>query len=192
MLLLPESSSWALHQLLWLLLCLPVSYWIIWVIYARTLHPLSNIPGPWFASVSRLWIMWHTWKGDMDHVQRALHQRHGTIVRIAPHECACSDPDAIKLIYKTQAPLEKTDFYPPWRGGLSKYPDHFTVTSERLHSERRRIVNNIYSMSNVLQSERYIDECSKLFAIKLGELADQAKQVDLGEWLQWYVVTPFP
>jgi hypothetical protein len=108
------------------------------------------------------------------------------LIRIAPNEVACADPEAIKQIYPTQSPLMKTDFYPVWHNKtFSKYPDHFSATDERSHTERRRIVNHVYSLSNVLKSEEYIDKCSMLFAEKIGEYADQGLVLDLGEWLQW-------
>ena len=177
-------------QLIWrmcfLALFLFPIYWILWIIYARTLHPLAGIPGPWLASVSRVWIILKTRRGHMDEIQRALHAQYGPLIRIAPNEIACSEPEAIKQIYRTQAPLTKTDFYPPWRNtSMSKYPDNFSGTDEKLHSERRRIVNNVYTLSNVLQSEVYIDKCSNLFVEKMREFADKRTQVDLGEWLQW-------
>lgn len=34
-----------------------VTYWVGWIIYARNFHPLSKVPGPWLASVSRIWYM---------------------------------------------------------------------------------------------------------------------------------------
>ena len=175
-------------QLLGAIPLIIVSYWIGWIIYARTLHPLRKIPGPFLASVSRFWVVWRIYKGDMEHVQRDLHQRYGPLIRIAPNEVACADPEAIKKLYPTQSPLTKTDFYPAWANGtFSKHADHFCVTDEKAHSERRRIVNHVYSLSNVLQSEGYIDECSRLFIQRIGEYADEGRVMDLGEWLQWYV-----
>jgi Cytochrome P450 len=174
-----------------LLIFLPLSvliYWIVWIIYAKTLHPLSGIPGPFLASISRLWIIQRIHKGDSDLVQRALHRRYGPLVRIAPNEVACADPEAIKTLYPTQSPLTKTDFYPIWGNKtFSKYVDHFSVTDEKLHSERRRVVNHIYTLSNILQSEEYIDQCLLLFGERLGEFSDQGAECDLGEWLQWFV-----
>ncbi len=123
----------------------------------------------------------------MEHAQLDLHQKYGLLIRISPHELACADLEAIKSLYPTQSPLSKTDFYPPWGAKIfSKYPDHFCVTDEKLHTERRRIVNHVYSLSNVLQSEEYIDECSLLFIQRIGEYADLGQVLDLGEWLQWY------
>ena len=67
---------------------------------------------------------------------------------------------------------------------VAKYPDHFSNIDEKLHATRRRIVNNVYSMSSILESEEYLDRCSELFMQRMGEFADQGDIVDLGEWLQ--------
>lgn len=90
-------------------------YLTSWIIYCRYLHPLRAIPGPFLASVSRAWIVWRTASGDMEHTQRALHWKHGTsdavhgpermtlahesghLIRIAPNEISCSDPESIKV-----------------------------------------------------------------------------------------------
>jgi len=165
-----------------------ILYWILWIVYARTLHPLSRIPGPWLASVSRSWYMLQIVRGDMEQTQRRLHLKYGPLIRIAPNEIACAAPDAIKKIYRTQNALDKTDFYPVWNNSkFSKYPDNFTAVSDKVHAERRRIVNPVYSLSNVLESEAYIDKCSELFIRRLGEYADGAKPLNLGEWVQMCV-----
>jgi hypothetical protein len=122
----------------------------------------------------------------MDVVQRALHQKYGPLIRIGPGEIACADPEAIRKIYPTSKPLTKASFYTVWQNKtFSKYPDNFSNTNERLHSERRRIVNNVYSMSTILSLEPYIDTCSALFIKRMGEYADSGAVIDLGDWLQW-------
>jgi len=163
-----------------------VAYGLLWTGYARLLHPLRHVPGPFWASVTRLWMLYHVFKGDMDIVQRALHQHYGSLVRIGPDKIACADPDAIRIIYPTSRPLTKSSFYPIWGNKtFSKYPDNFSNTNERLHSERRRIVNNVYSMSTILTLEPYIDACSALFIKRMGDAADSGAVIDLGDWLQW-------
>ena len=164
-----------------------VVYWTVWVLYARFLHPLKKIPGPPLASISRGWMVWQIIRGDMDRTQRDLHAKYGPVVRLAPNEIGCSDPEAIKIIYGIKSGYVKTDFYPVWRNtSLSKYPDHFSNVDEKLHADRRRIVNNVYSLSNVLKSEEYIDKCSELFIRRMDEYADQGTVVDFGMWLQMY------
>jgi len=116
-----------------------------------------------------------------------MHEQYGPLVRIAPDEVACADPEAIRKIYRTQAPLSKTHFYPVWgSNNFSKYPDHFVNTDEKLHSSRRRIVNNVYSMSTILTLEPYIDDCSAMLTQRLDEFATSGTVVNLGQWLHWY------
>lgn len=85
-------------------------YWTLWILYARTLHPLATVPGPFWASISRLWYMYRIYIGDMHTVQRSLHEQFGPIVRIAPNEVSTAELAAIPKIYKHQRPLTKTDF----------------------------------------------------------------------------------
>lgn len=168
---------------------LALLYYVLFrIANAWRLHPLRPIPGSFLASVTRLWMVYHVWKGDTDVIQRALHQKHGPLVRIGPEEIACADPEAIRKIYSTSKPLTKASFYSIWQNkSFSKYPDNFSNTDEELHNERRRIVNNVYSMSTILSLEPYIDNCSALFIKRMGEFADSRTVVDLGDWLQWYV-----
>ena len=91
-----------------------LGYSLGWIVYVRSFHPLKHIPGPFWASVSRLWMVHRIRQGDMEVVQRRLHEQYGPLVRIAPDEVACADPEAIRKIYRTQAPLSKTHFYPVW------------------------------------------------------------------------------
>ena len=97
----------------WLFAVLPVcfvGYWSLWIVYTRTLHPLASVPGPFWASITRLWYMYRIYVGDMHHVQRALHEKYGPVVRIAPNEVSTAELSAIPKIYKHQKPLTKTDF----------------------------------------------------------------------------------
>lgn len=63
----------------------------------------------------------------------------------------------------------------------------FSVISDKTHSERRRIISHVYSLSNVLKSEKYLDKCTELFLHRLREHANTTESViDLGKWLQMY------
>ncbi|KAK4935422.1 hypothetical protein LTR10_023527 [Elasticomyces elasticus] len=126
-------------------------------------------------------------RGDMEHTQRRLHQQYGPLIRITPNEVACASPEAIKQIYRNQGGLDKTDFYTVWNSqNYSKHPDMFTAISDKQHGERRRIFNQVYTLSNVLKSEEYIDKCSELFLKRIAEYQDGTKPLDLGKWLQMY------
>ncbi|KAI1630389.1 cytochrome P450 [Exophiala viscosa] len=161
-------------------------YSVGWLIYARTLHPYADIPGPFWASVSRLWIAYMVESGDVDKVLVAVHKKYGRMVRIAPDEVSIGDPEAIKIIYSVSSGFTKTDFYDPFATHMSPHPDLFSARDEKEHAERRRLVNNAYSMSSILESETYIDECSQLFIQRMGEYADSGQNFDFGMWLQMY------
>jgi len=180
----PLGGLFSVSALLWSPAIL-VTYWVCWIVYARQFHPLRRIPGPWLASVSRLWYMQQIARGDMEYTQRRLHQQYGPLIRIAPNEVACASPEAIKQIYRNQGGFDKTDFYTVWNSqNYSKHPDMFTAISDKQHGERRRIFNHVYTLSNVLKSEEYIDRCSALFLERIAEYQDGTKPFDLGKWLQ--------
>lgn len=120
---------------------------------------------------------------------------------MAPNQVSVSDPEAIKLIYGPNSKFKKvsiphcdiwrkiakhffqTDMYAAWKHG---YDNMFTYRDEKEHAKHRRAVGNAYTMSSVLDSEPYVDQCSDLFMQRLGEMADEGKSVDLGHWLQMY------
>lgn len=103
-----------------------------WLIFAtaRTLIkayslPLSDIPGPWIAKFTRLWLMQAISTRSWDKINIRLHRQYGgfktlswytlelpnsrvgSIVRISPNEYSIDDPDAAKIIYRTRDELVK-------------------------------------------------------------------------------------
>lgn len=73
--------------------------------------------------------------------------------------------------------------YYAWKHGDDNM---LTYCDEKEHARHRRAVGNAYIMSSVLDSEQYVNQCSKLFMQRLGEMADAGKPLDLGHWLQMY------
>lgn len=174
-------------------LCVAISvYYVIWITYTVFFHPLKHIPGPFLARISRLWITLHSIRGDMEHEQRRLHKKYGALVIIAPDEVACAAPEAKNIIYPMKSANPKTDFYSMWQNpSIGNFHDHFSQRDEKVHATRRRIVNHVYTLSNILRSEEYIDKCSALFMQRMAEYADAGQVVDLGEWLQMYLTRHF-
>lgn len=69
------------------------------LIYNLYFHPLSQFPGPLLARSSRAFFIRSTWRGTLHFDVKVLHDRYGSIVRIAPDELAFIDPSAWKDIY---------------------------------------------------------------------------------------------
>lgn len=88
----PPGHIMATLLLLLALLCLYIGYCRLW-------SPLAGIPGPFAASLSRLWIVQRSRAGDMHRTMIRLHEKHGQIVRTGPNEVSVTSPDIIKKIY---------------------------------------------------------------------------------------------
>lgn len=71
----------------------------IYLIYLRYISALAGIPGPLFVMWSRIWLAYHSAKGDMHRVIPQLHEKYGMLVRVAPNEVSVADLNAIREIY---------------------------------------------------------------------------------------------
>jgi hypothetical protein len=192
---------------MWLTAILPAlffTYWVVWVVYARTVHPLAKVPGPFWATVSRIWLMYRACAGDLDIEQRKLHDQYGPLLRVAPgthldcridatetdcnvDEVVYNDPRAISLVYPLRNPLQKTVWYDAWRpASMKSRPDMFTNRSEQDHASYQRVVGHVYSLSSVLKSEAKLDECKELFVQRLNGFADRNEEFDFGIWLEMF------
>lgn len=64
-----------------------VGYWVLRVayqiVYYRFFHPLSVFPGPFWGSVTRLWIAWHNIRETELPAVIALTKKYGRL----PHYC---------------------------------------------------------------------------------------------------------
>ena len=56
-----------------------VVYETAWIVYACFFHPLRKVPGPFLASVSRIWIIWNVTRADCEKTQRRLHAQYGML-----------------------------------------------------------------------------------------------------------------
>jgi hypothetical protein len=65
-------------------------------IWRRYFSPLSDFPGPFFASLTRLWYVKTIIDGDQNLQLHEQHKKHGPFVRLAPNEVSVVHPDAVK------------------------------------------------------------------------------------------------
>lgn len=54
--------------------------------------PIRDIPGPFLASFSKLWQVYHLWKGHIEEELIQLHKEHGIIPWMCIFPCALSNP----------------------------------------------------------------------------------------------------
>ena len=131
-----------------LLLCLALSGALTaYVVYQRFINPLSSVPGPFWASLSRLWITKHSWDGDMHRTMIALHGKHGALVRTGPNEVSVSDLNSIKTIYGAGTKFRKSEWYSVWQG--HRKFDLFAEKDEKIHGKQRSMISAAYSMASL-------------------------------------------
>ncbi|KAK5382251.1 hypothetical protein LTR20_006117 [Exophiala xenobiotica] len=155
------------------------------VLSARYLNPLRKIPGPWLASVTKLWKVHKTLQERMERENIRLHQKYGPIVRIAPNEVSIDDPEeSLRIIYGPGSQYRKARWYeasdPPGAHSL------FTDSDIQRHAHDRRMVSAAFSMTAVTEMEDFISDCVTMFETRLGEFADKKEPIDMAHWLQCY------
>ncbi|KAN0112173.1 cytochrome P450 [Hyaloscypha variabilis] len=147
---------------------------------------LRDIPGPFLASISRVWKVYYGLKGNIHYKYQDLHEKYGPVVRIGFNEVSFASPDAAKQIYSVSTGFHKTDaysVYPP-----PENPDIFTETDEFKHAIKRRMVSNAYSHKTIADMERFVDKTEERLFRQLDErfIGSESKECDLGSWLEFY------
>lgn len=78
------------------LVLIPVVFWV-WPYLKR--WDLHDIPSPFPASFTNLWLLYQCRRGRRFRAVDDLHKKHGSLVRIQPHHVSVADVDAINPIY---------------------------------------------------------------------------------------------
>lgn len=155
------------------------------IMYNTFFHPISNVPGPLLAKYTNFWLTKHyfqsTWMEDV--VQ--LHKTYGPVVRIAPNEISFVDDAALKELYGTGKPNQKSSWYNTWDGpGVDI--SFFSTTNRDLHRRLRSRVSGTYSMSAILAMESLISEVMDLNTEVLGKIAVKGSPMRLDEWVSYF------
>lgn len=163
-----------------LLLAVYISGTFIWqIIYYRFFHPLAKFPGPFWGSVTRLWITYHNIKADECQVLQALHRQYGSVIRITPTMLLVSDATKLPEIYSRHA--DKSKHY--ITGSFGKAESLFNMQDSKVHSRFRKIAAAPYSFSNVKRMEPLIDELISQWVTRLDDsFATPGRKFDFCPW----------
>ena len=196
-----DTAPQTLHSTILTLLTTHWALLLLTTLLLRALHhryatPLRAYPGPFLASLTRLWKVASTARGNthLDHI--ALHQRYGPVVRIAPREVSLASPEAARTLLSAGKRFFKTPFYgvfPP-----PENPDIFTETREDVHAAKKRVANVPYGMAAMQQLSPFIDDAVEVLVGKMAGWVDgdgdggpspgggRRRVFDLGDWLHYF------
>ncbi|KAL4981317.1 cytochrome P450 [Aspergillus falconensis] len=160
-----------------------ILYLLSVLLLRRYRSPLSNIPGPFLASCTRLWHILRIFAGDINTQTIKAHERNGPFVRIAHDEVSVCHPDAIRALLLN--PIPKA----PWYKVLA-LPDRRFQTPMSTVDPRRRVelaknVASAYTLSNVIKSERYMNAMVSLLLDRFDQFSDSQQPVELDHWFNY-------
>ncbi|KAG0652770.1 Cytochrome P450 [Hyphodiscus hymeniophilus] len=160
-----------------------VVYLVSNVVYLRYFHPLAKFPGPFLASVSSIWRVYHLWSLHMPEKLLALHEEYGPIVRFGPNDLNFYNTDAVQPIYKSGRSMIKSNFY----DGFTTFKANlFGNRDEDVHAIRRRQTAHGFSLASLNEMEALFDVNVAALRKKLNAYADSGQPVDLKEVVAFY------
>lgn len=142
--------------------------------------PIADIPGPFFASFSRLWQLYHIFDGHTEVATIKAHERYGRFVRISHKEVSVSDPDAIRALLI--APLVKGSWYQIFNLPDGTIVNQMGELDPKQHIAKQRNVASGYAFSNVIQSEPYIDDILRTMETRFDQFTQEGKPVEFDHW----------
>ncbi|ETS80694.1 hypothetical protein PFICI_08223 [Pestalotiopsis fici W106-1] len=152
-------------------------------IYRRYLSPLSDIPGPFWASITRLWQVVHIFKGDQNLQSIALHDKYGHFVRIAPNEVSVSHPDGPRSLLLT--PQRKADWYRVFTVPDYRFETPMSALDPKEKIERSKWLAPGFSLSNILRSEEYMNKNIGLLLDWMDKFAESGDAMHLDKYLTY-------
>ncbi|KAJ5833888.1 hypothetical protein N7474_002199 [Penicillium riverlandense] len=149
------------------------------IIYYRFFHPLAVFPGPFWGSVTRLWIAWHNMRETELPTVYALHKKYGPVIRITPTLLVVSDYTKLPEVYHRNA--DKTAHY--ITGSFGETESLFNMRSHKTHAVFRKHIAGPYSFSNIKKMEPMVDARIQQWSNKLDEnFAQSGKAFDFAWW----------
>ena len=159
----------------------------LWIAYGSS---LKNIPGPFLAKFTQLWLFYKTSKFQTHKDYRILHERYGNLVRVSPNKVSVADPAMIPIIYKVGGKFNKSTMYDAFKGMYHGQwlENVFATRDPHFHKEVRGSIAQKYSLATLKQMEPLVDQCSNIFIDSMKGLTSTGQPIDLGEWVQWYAL----
>ena len=174
----------------YILVLLPVLPVLYWVVPSRTNHDFDDIPGPFLARFSNLWLLYQSRLAQRSLAVDEAHARYGKVVRIAPNHVSIADSDAIQEVYGHGNGFLKSSFY----DAFVSTGDHrgmFNVRDRAQHTRKRKIVSNTFSQKSISQFEPFVHSNLELFVKRWDEMAaaqgnaEKYTKLDVLNWFNY-------
>lgn len=155
------------------------------LVYNIFLHPLRSYPGPWYASASILWFLYHMGMGTHHEAVHELHLKYGPVVRTAPNELSFTEPEAWKDVYGHG---NKPEFVKDPSTTYADDPEHanILVAPVEKHAKLRRILAHAFSDRSLHGQEAVLSDYTMELVKGLRGIGEEAFDI-----VRWYNVSFF-
>ncbi|KAL2214516.1 cytochrome P450 [Sarocladium strictum] len=155
----------------------------------RTWYRLSHVPGPFWASISKFWMVRQSLKGQQPYAIQELNEKYGSLVRIGPNELATADPEVLRRMMAIRSSYSRG----PWYNALRFEPGKdnlFSMRDEEAHTALRKKMAAGYSGKENESMEHTVDEhvarLIHLLETKYLSKDDQFRPVDIAQKIQFF------
>ncbi|TFY77232.1 hypothetical protein EWM64_g6780 [Hericium alpestre] len=150
------------------------------VIYRLSpLHPLAKYPGPPIATLTDFWGAWQFWNGHQHTVTKALRDRYGPIIRVAPNKLSIVDVDIVSFVLSTTG-LPKGQSYDTRQDPNA--PGNLFVLKGKEHAARRRLWTRGMNPESLKEYEGILRARVSQLVDRLGEVSTGGA-LDIATWL---------
>ncbi|KAH8812705.1 cytochrome P450 [Xylogone sp. PMI_703] len=166
---------------------IPVAFILYYLVpYLTSNTALNDIPGPFVAKFSNLWLMKQARQGRRYKVVDEWHKKCGKFLRIQPNHVSVADDAAIVPIYGHGNGFLKSDFYDAF---VSIQRGLFNTRDRAEHTRKRKTVSHTFSAKSVAQFETYMHQNLDIFVRQWDSLSTNAHggfaKIDCLNWFNY-------
>ncbi|KAK0659474.1 putative cytochrome P450 [Cercophora samala] len=168
-----------------------LTIWLVMnIVYNLYFHPLSRVPGPTSWGALRLRYVWALVNGTIVHDFEKLHQKYGSIVRVAPSELSFTTPDAWTDILQPghTPPLPKDG---RWSIPGIKAQGIVNIVDLNLHGRVRKLIAPAFTTSALRSQEPILQRYITLLMDRLRDIVTTEKngtdgaEIDVVPWFNF-------
>lgn len=166
----------------WAFLLVPVFFFV--APFLRN-WSIRDVPAPFPAAWSNLWLMYHSRKGQRSFAVDAAHKKYGKFVRIQPNHVSIADEAAIQAVYGHGNGFIKSEYYDVY---VSIVRGLFNTRDRAEHARKRKLISHTFSAKSVAQFEQYMHANLEMFAKQWDKLSAEAPKGGYTKMdaLNWY------
>lgn len=147
---------------------------------------LRDIPGPFAAKFSNLWLLLQARQGKRYLSVNEAHERYGKLVRVQPDHVSIADETAIPIVYGHGNGFLKSDYYDAF---VSIQRGLFNTRDRAEHTRKRKTISHTFSTKSIGQFETYMHQNLDLFVKQWDTISSNAHgqyaKIDCLHWFNY-------